>query len=273
MRGHDSKRAAAALQADHRVRRHEVQRLADTEERPHGPGRAGAGRGEATGPAGRASGLRPDRRRRARAGAGGAPRCPRPIFRPETLRRRLNDELPADINVLAVGSAQPALPCPARRRGAQLHLPDCAAAHGLRQAVRVVGEGRPGRRAHARRRAGLRRLPRLPVVHRRRPGAEVHAGAARRARDLRRRGPAGDPHRRGRTSSGRWCGGSSASSSRWAAAAWRAPTPTACCGEPSPAVATLTAPASGLFLERVFYADEPHDTPVRAAVRVAHAEF
>jgi tRNA pseudouridine38-40 synthase len=39
-------------------------------------------------------------------------------------------------------------------------------------------------------------------------------------------------------------------------------------GEPSPLVATLTAPASGLFLERVFYPDDPRDTPVRAAVRV-----
>lgn len=42
--------------------------------------------------------------------------------------------------------------------------------------------------------------------------------------------------------------------------------------EPSPLVATLTAPASGLFLERVFYANEPHDTPVRAAVRVGRAD-
>ena len=38
--------------------------------------------------------------------------------------------------------------------------------------------------------------------------------------------------------------------------------------EPSPSVATFTAPASGLFLERVFYSNDPHDTPVRAAVRV-----
>jgi tRNA pseudouridine38-40 synthase len=38
--------------------------------------------------------------------------------------------------------------------------------------------------------------------------------------------------------------------------------------EPSPRVAQLTAPASGLFLERVFYAGEPRDTAIRAAVRV-----
>jgi hypothetical protein len=38
--------------------------------------------------------------------------------------------------------------------------------------------------------------------------------------------------------------------------------------EPSPRVAQLTAPASGLFLERVFYAGEPRDAAIRAAVRV-----
>ena len=38
--------------------------------------------------------------------------------------------------------------------------------------------------------------------------------------------------------------------------------------EPSPRVARLTAPASGLFLERVFYAGEPRDAAIRAAVRV-----
>jgi tRNA pseudouridine38-40 synthase len=43
--------------------------------------------------------------------------------------------------------------------------------------------------------------------------------------------------------------------------------------EPSPVVAKLTAPASGLFLERVFYPDDPRDTPVRAAVRVGRSDF
>ncbi len=38
--------------------------------------------------------------------------------------------------------------------------------------------------------------------------------------------------------------------------------------EPSPVVARLTAPASGLFLERVFYPGEPRDAAIRAAVRV-----
>jgi len=35
--------------------------------------------------------------------------------------------------------------------------------------------------------------------------------------------------------------------------------------EPSPLPARLTAPASGLFLERVYYADDPRDVPVQAA--------
>ena len=36
----------------------------------------------------------------------------------------------------------------------------------------------------------------------------------------------------------------------------------------SPVPARLTAPASGLFLERVFYPGEPRDVPVQAAVIV-----
>src|SRR5690606_34676132 len=77
-----------------------VQRLADPEERPHRPGRAGS-----RGPRGhrragvRALRLRPDRRRRARARAGRASRRP-DLPAPATLVRRLNDALPADINVL-----------------------------------------------------------------------------------------------------------------------------------------------------------------------------
>ena len=36
----------------------------------------------------------------------------------------------------------------------------------------------------------------------------------------------------------------------------------------SDAVARLTAPASGLFLERVYYEGDPRDVPVRAAVTI-----
>ena len=35
--------------------------------------------------------------------------------------------------------------------------------------------------------------------------------------------------------------------------------------KPSPLPARLTAPASGLFLERVYYAGDPRDLPVQAA--------
>jgi tRNA pseudouridine38-40 synthase len=42
--------------------------------------------------------------------------------------------------------------------------------------------------------------------------------------------------------------------------------------KPSPTVAKLTAPASGLFLERVVYPEDPRDPPVRAASRVGRAE-
>ena len=37
-------------------------------------------------------------------------------------------------------------------------------------------------------------------------------------------------------------------------------------------VAPLTAPASGLFLERVYYQGDPRDAPLRGAVRIARAE-
>jgi tRNA pseudouridine38-40 synthase len=36
-------------------------------------------------------------------------------------------------------------------------------------------------------------------------------------------------------------------------------------------VARLTAPASGLFLERVYYEGDPRDTPVRSTVTVRRA--
>ena len=37
-------------------------------------------------------------------------------------------------------------------------------------------------------------------------------------------------------------------------------------------IAPLTAPASGLFLERVYYRNDPRDAPLRGAVRIATAE-
>jgi tRNA pseudouridine38-40 synthase len=41
---------------------------------------------------------------------------------------------------------------------------------------------------------------------------------------------------------------------------------------PSPVVARLTAPASGLFLERVYYEGDPRDLPVRSAISILQAK-
>ena len=69
---------------------------------------------------------------------------------PETLRRRLNDELPADINILAaVAGAAPLSRAPRRGR-APLPVSDCPAPDGVRQGVRLVGEGAARRRRDAR---------------------------------------------------------------------------------------------------------------------------
>ena len=89
---------------------------------------------------------------------------------PETLRRRINDELPADINILRVEKVRHKFHARHDAIGAQLHLSGLAPPDGVRQAVRLVGEGGPRPRADARGRSALRRLPRLPVVLRRRPG-------------------------------------------------------------------------------------------------------
>ncbi len=178
----------ASLQADPRIRRHPLQRLADPAERTHRAGRAqsraraksrGAGSVETYGSGRTDAGvhaLASGRARRSRAR-----RLP-----PATLVARVNDALPHDINVLAAERVPRAVSRAPQRRRAQLPLPDRAAPHGVRQAVRLVGARAARRRAHARRRrercVGLRRLPR---VHRRRPGREVDAGAhaAGRRRD------------------------------------------------------------------------------------------
>ena len=68
----------------------------------------------------------------------------------ETLRRRLNDELPADINILDGGAGAAPLPRAPRRGRAPLPLSDRAAPDGVRQGVRLVGEGAARRRADAR---------------------------------------------------------------------------------------------------------------------------
>ena len=51
----------------------------------------------------------------------------------------------------------------------------------------------------------------------------------------------------------------------------RRATPRRCFDADPRTVAPLTAPASGLFLERVYYKDDPRDAPLRGAVRIASA--
>ena len=208
----------ASIQADHRVRRNAVQRLADSEERQDGPGRDRSRRANGD----RTQGLRavrigPNRCRRPRARRRSRTSTSAPALPPDTLRRRLNDELPADINILSAVGRAASLSRAARRRGAPVSLSDRHAPHGVREAVRLVGQGaaRPG--AHARGRAGLRRHARLHVVRRRRSGRgrgriDARAARATRSRGRRRADPRRD--RRDRISSGGWCDGSSASSSR-----------------------------------------------------------
>ncbi len=60
-----------------------------------------------------------------------------------TLAWRVNDELAGRHQHPRAGARAPAFPRPARRGGAQLSLPGRPAAHGVRQAVRLVGARRP----------------------------------------------------------------------------------------------------------------------------------
>ena len=60
---------------------------------------------------------------------------------PETLRRQINDGLPADINLLRIEPAAPAVSCAARCRRPQLPVSDLPPPLRVRQAVCVVGEG------------------------------------------------------------------------------------------------------------------------------------
>lgn len=186
---------------------------------------------------------------------------------PETLRRRINDELPADINVLAVTKAPPRFHARhdavarsyiyqvARRRTAFAKpfvwwVKDDLAVERMRETAGVfVGfhdfrsftDDDPGQKSTEVKLEGLEIFEDedLLVIHaegshflwkmvRRIVGVLVEVGRGGMAK--------ADAETLLRT--------------------------------PSPVVAKLTAPASGLFLERVFYEGDPRDVPVRAAVRV-----
>jgi len=186
---------------------------------------------------------------------------------PETLRRRINDQLPADINVLAVSKAPPRFHARhdavarsyiyqiARRRTAFAKpfvwwVKDDLAVERMREVAgafvgfhdfRSFTDDDPGQKSTEVKLEGLEIFEDedLLVVHaegshflwkmvRRLVGVLVEVGRGGMAK--------ADAEALLRT--------------------------------PSPLVAKLTAPASGLFLERVFYENDPHDVPVRAAVRV-----
>ena len=72
---------------------------------------------------------------------------------PATLLARINDALPADIHVRTHRGGVAPLPRPPRRHGARLPVPDRAAPHRVRQAVRLVGP------RSARRRGGCAPAP------------------------------------------------------------------------------------------------------------------
>ncbi len=128
----------APIQAAHRVRRHALQRLADPEERADGAGRDRSRGRDGDGPTGvRAVRIGPDRRRRARARPGRAP-------------RRLHDARagaapPEDQRRAARGHPHPSIDKAPHRfharhdaRSRELPLSNLTAANGVRQAVRVV---------------------------------------------------------------------------------------------------------------------------------------
>ena len=96
--------------------------------------------------------------------------------------RRINDELPADINILRVEKVRHTFHARHDARGAQLHLPGRPAADGVRQAVRLVGQGRSRpRRACATPPHGFVGFHDFRSFSDDDPQREIDDGAARRA--------------------------------------------------------------------------------------------
>ena len=187
----------------------------------------------------------------------------------ETLRRRLNDELPADINILA--------PTQVPHRFHARH--DAVARRYLYQIARrrtafakayVWWVKEPIDVARMREAAdafvGMRDFQSFAAVddaRRWRRAAAVDAGAGRSARHHRGRRSRARRRRRDRTSCGRWCGAWSVCWSRSAAGADRR---AARFSRSVRRAGQLTAPPSGLFLERVYYEGDARDeTRPRAA--------
>ena len=186
---------------------------------------------------------------------------------PETLRRRINDELPADINVLSVSKAPPRFHARhdavarsyiyqiARRRTAFAksfvwwvkddlaldRMRESAAAYVGFHDFRSFTDDDPGQKSTEVKLEGLEIFEDEDLL-------VVHAEGSHFLWKMVRRivGVLVEVGRGGMTKAD-------------AEALLR---------RASPQVAKLTAPAAGLFLERVFYEGDPRDVPVRAAVRV-----
>ena len=129
---------------------------------------------------------------------------------PEPLRRRLNDELPADIHILTHRQGAAPLSRAARCRLAQLPLSDLAPAHGVRQALRLVDPRAARSRRHAaapprRSSAGRTSRPSQTTTPTRSPRSSCSSAwsSSRPARSS-------SSACRARIFSGRWCAESSA---------------------------------------------------------------
>ncbi len=156
--------------------------------------------------------------RRPRARAGGAPRAVHESPA-GTLRRRINDELPADIHIITLDKAPHRFHARHDAVSRSLSLSDFPAAHRIREAVRLVD----ARAARSRRdAAGRRRRSSAGRISRRISDddpEEKSTVVAGRSRGDRRSGrAAARSASRDRIFSGRWCGEWSACSPRSAEA-------------------------------------------------------
>ena len=86
----------------------------------------------------------------------------------ETLRRRINDALPSEFHLLKVELASTQVSRAARRGVEKLSVRNLEAAHGLREAFRLVGPGRPRPREDARGGGRVFGDEGFSIVHRRR---------------------------------------------------------------------------------------------------------
>ena len=134
-----------------------------------------------------------------------------------------------------------------------------------------MGEGAARRRPHARGRARVRRHARFPIV--RRSGLAGRRTSRRRPRwcsstvsTSSRTATCCSSASRARISSGRWCAGWSACWSRSDGARCRPTRFATILADGSPAPARLTAPPSGLFLEKVFYEGDAQTSAARRDV-------